>query len=101
MRRTSREINTLSLSALDLFATAMGAFAIIMLILFPHYAPTSPVAPKDRPPVTSSPRPDAPYENFLGMKFMPVATGGGAGQTTAADGRPPSGEVNPQNPSKP
>ena len=29
MRRASREINTLSLSALDLFATAMGAFAII------------------------------------------------------------------------
>lgn len=34
MRRNNREINTLSLSALDLFATAMGAFAIIMLILF-------------------------------------------------------------------
>jgi hypothetical protein len=80
MRRANRDINTLSLSALDLFATAMGAFAIIMLILFPHYAPTNPTPPKDRPPVTSSPRPDAPFVNSLGMKFMPVATGGSAGQ---------------------
>ena len=75
MRRANREINTLSLSALDLFATAMGAFAIIMLILFPHYAPVDPVAPKDRPAVTSDPQPDAPFTNSLGMKFMPVATG--------------------------
>lgn len=75
MRRANREINTLSLSALDLFATAMGAFAIIMLILFPHYAPLDQTPPKDRAPLTSSPRPDAPFVNSLGMKFMPVATG--------------------------
>lgn len=82
MRRANREINTLSLSALDLFATAMGAFAIIMLILFPHYAPLDQTAPKDRPPLTESPRPDAPFVNSLGMKFMPVATGTPAAKTT-------------------
>ena len=71
MRRSSREINTLSLSALDLFATAMGAFAIIMLILFPHYNPK----PKDPPPLTKDPRPDMPFLNSLGMKFVPVPTG--------------------------
>ena len=74
MRRANREINTLSLSALDLFATAMGAFAIIMLILFPHYSPGG-TPPRDKPPLTESPRPDAPFVNSLGMKFMPVATG--------------------------
>jgi hypothetical protein len=83
MRRASREINTLSLSALDLFATAMGAFAIIMLILFPHYSPGQ-AAPRDRPPVTDSPRTNAPFINSLGMKFMPVATGKAAVPTPAA-----------------
>ena len=82
MRRANREINTLSLSALDLFATAMGAFAIIMLILFPHYSPGQ-AAPKDRPPLTESPRTNAPFVNSLGMKFMPVATGKSASQAAA------------------
>ena len=77
MRRANREINTLSLSALDLFATAMGAFAIIMLILFPHYTPGA-TPPKDKAPLTDSPRPDAPFVNSLGMKFMPVSAGGKA-----------------------
>ena len=88
MRRANREINTLSLSALDLFATAMGAFAIIMLILFPHYAPLDQTPPKDRTPLTSSPRPDAPFVNSLGMKFMPVATGTSA-PAPAAKTTPP------------
>jgi hypothetical protein len=71
MRRNNREINTLSLSALDLFATAMGAFAIIMLILFPHYSPKD----VEEPPLTKDPRPDKPFVNSLGMKFVPVPTG--------------------------
>lgn len=40
MRRRSREINIFSLSALDLFASAMGAFIIIAVILFPYYLKT-------------------------------------------------------------
>ena len=71
MRRSSREINTLSVSALDLFATATGAFAIIMLILFPHYNPR----PGDEPPLTEDPRPDKSFQNSLGMKFRPIPTG--------------------------
>jgi hypothetical protein len=67
MRRASREINTLSLSALDLFATAMGAFAIIMLILFPHYNPAKKSAPSPTRPTA-----DQPYTNSLGMKFVPI-----------------------------
>jgi hypothetical protein len=68
MRRNSREINTLSISALDLFATAMGAFAIIMLILFPHYSPK----PPDEPPLEKDPQPGKAFVNSLGMKFVPV-----------------------------
>jgi hypothetical protein len=67
MRRNNREINTLSLSALDLFATALGAFAIIMLILFPHYNPAKPP-----PPAPARPAADKPYTNSLGMKFVPI-----------------------------
>lgn len=37
MRRPSRQLNIFSISALDLFASAMGAFVIIAVILFPYY----------------------------------------------------------------
>lgn len=37
MKRPSRELNIFSLSALDLFASAMGAFILIAVILFPYY----------------------------------------------------------------
>jgi uncharacterized protein YegL len=40
MRRKTREINTFSLSAIDLFACAMGAFVLLSLILFQYYAKT-------------------------------------------------------------
>ena len=37
MRRPSRQLNIFSMSSLDLFAAAMGAFVIIAVILFPYY----------------------------------------------------------------
>ena len=37
MKRPSRELNIFSVSALDLFASAMGAFILIAVILFPYY----------------------------------------------------------------
>jgi len=37
MKRRSREINVFSLSAIDLFACAMGAFVLLSLILFQYY----------------------------------------------------------------
>lgn len=88
MRRNSREISTLSLSALDLFATAMGAFAIIMLILFPHYAPVGDAPPPSDLPLKKNPRADQPWENSLGMKFVPVPTGPGAWETPASESAP-------------
>ncbi len=40
MRRRNRELNIFSMSALDLFASAMGAFMIIALISLPYYLKT-------------------------------------------------------------
>lgn len=37
MRGRSREISVFSVSALDLFAAALGAFILIVLVLFPYY----------------------------------------------------------------
>ncbi len=44
MHRRNREINIFSISALDLFASAMGAFILIAIILFPYYMKNSDVA---------------------------------------------------------
>lgn len=37
MRRRSRNITVFTISALDLFAAALGAFILIVLVLFPYY----------------------------------------------------------------
>ena len=37
MKKRSREINVFSMSALDLFASAMGAFILITVVLFPFF----------------------------------------------------------------
>jgi uncharacterized protein YoxC len=37
MKRLKREINIFSMSALDLFASAMGSFILLAVILFPYY----------------------------------------------------------------
>lgn len=40
MKKRSREINIFSMSALDLFASAMGAFVIVAVIMFPYFPNT-------------------------------------------------------------
>ncbi len=40
MKRKNREINIFSMSALDLFASAMGAFVLIAIIALPYYLKT-------------------------------------------------------------
>jgi len=37
MRSKRRDISVFSISALDLFAAALGAFILIVLVLFPYY----------------------------------------------------------------
>ena len=50
MRRKSKDINIFSMSALDLFASAMGAFVLITVILMPYYLKKS---PEVTPPASS------------------------------------------------
>lgn len=66
MRRKSTELNIFSMSALDLFASALGAFILIVLILLPYYKkenstvpPVSKICPEPAPacPVCPTPRP--------------------------------------------
>ena len=37
MKRRSRELVIFSMSALDLFASALGAFILVTIILLPYY----------------------------------------------------------------
>lgn len=43
MQRRNREINIFNMSALDLFASALGAFILLFVILMPYYLKTSKV----------------------------------------------------------
>ena len=52
MKRASKEINIFSISALDLFASALGAFMIVSFVLFPYFPNTSQAPPS--PPVSTA-----------------------------------------------
>ncbi len=56
MKKKNREITVFSLSALDLFCSAMGVFMILCFILFPYYNKKSP-EPKPEPPAPAPPEP--------------------------------------------
>lgn len=59
MRRRNREISIFSMSALDLFASALGAFILLAIVIFPYFSNISRVeAPP--PPVSLPPPPDPP-----------------------------------------
>ena len=71
MKKSSREVNVFSMSALDLFASALGAFILISVVLMPYYlkagnveecpvpepVPDCPICPRPSP-VPSCPVPD-------------------------------------------
>ena len=54
MKRRSREISIFSMSALDLFASALGAFILIAIVIFPYFPNTT------RSPVVVVAAPDSP-----------------------------------------
>ena len=60
MKRKSREINIFSMSALDLFASALGAFILIAIVIFPYFPNTSPRVMVPCPPVPAPPAPAPP-----------------------------------------
>lgn len=59
MRRRNREISIFSMSALDLFASALGAFILLTIVIFPYFPNISPVvaAPEEPAPIPD-PEPD-------------------------------------------
>ena len=40
MKTRSKDINIFSMSALDLFASALGAFILVSVVLFPYFPNT-------------------------------------------------------------
>jgi hypothetical protein len=46
MRRPSRNIEIFSMSVLDMFASALGAFIMVAIILFPYYQKNKPIKEK-------------------------------------------------------
>ena len=60
MKRRSREINIFSMSALDLFASALGAFILIAIVIFPYFPNASPRVVVPCPPVPAPPDPAPP-----------------------------------------
>lgn len=56
MRRgKKKQLNIFSMSALDLFASALGAFILITLILMPYYEAVTKGSPQKAPPVCPDP----------------------------------------------
>ena len=57
MKRRSREISIFSMSALDLFASALGAFILIAVVIFPYFPNTArtPVVVVAAPPTPDPP----------------------------------------------
>ena len=47
MKRRNREIGIFSMSALDLFASALGAFILIAIVMFPYFPNTSMASQRD------------------------------------------------------
>ena len=46
MKRLNRDINIFSMSALDLFASAMGTFILLVVVLFPYYLKNAEIVEK-------------------------------------------------------
>ena len=64
MKRRNREISIFNMSALDLFASALGAFILLAIVIFPYFPNTarSAVAP---PPSPAPPIPDPHLQEQL------------------------------------
>lgn len=58
MKRKSRDTTIFSMSALDLFCSAMGVFMVLCIVVFPSYSKTSVSAPPPAP----APAPPAPVQ---------------------------------------
>ena len=71
MKKKNREFTVFSLSALDLFCSAMGVFMILCIIVFPYYMKEEP-KPEPTPPTETPPEPTPEPDNKY--KFTPNLT---------------------------
>ncbi len=62
MKKKNREFTVFSLSALDLFCSAMGVFMILCIIVFPYYMKEEPQPEPEPPTEEPEPTPDTPPE---------------------------------------
>ena len=60
MKRRSREISIFSMSALDLFASALGAFILIAIVVFPYFPNTTVACPAAQVCPVPAPVPSCP-----------------------------------------
>ena len=62
MKRRSRELTLFGMASLDLFASALGAFILISIIIFPLIADTSRSEPAEPVPLLAVPPPPEPID---------------------------------------
>ena len=72
MIRRSREMNVFSMSALDLFASALGAFILISLVLFPSFPNLSPDVVVAPPATEPAPEPAPPQPQLPDLDLVIV-----------------------------
>lgn len=58
MQRKQRDTTVFSLSALDLFCSAMGVFMVLCFIVFPYYQNDTPTPPEPAPAPAPAPAPE-------------------------------------------
>ena len=65
MQRKQRDTTIFSLSALDLFCSAMGVFMVLCFIVFPFYKKDSPTPAPPQPQPVQPPPPPAPHKQVI------------------------------------
>lgn len=86
MKRRSREISVFSTSAIDLFASAMGAFIIIALVLIVNKSPEEPAPPAQQVPAEDIQQLRLALQDALQAKA--AAEAAAAAAQAQVDGRP-------------
>lgn len=67
-RRKNREINVFSTSAIDLFASALGVFIILVMVLFPYFGKRYKLTPQKITPTKTNVSPEKLIEQITELK---------------------------------
>ena len=73
-RRPKREIQIFSLSALDLFASTMGAFIVIAMLLMPYFKKTQELKIESKRMHTEAAQLDKKSRDILNRHFIEIET---------------------------